>query len=366
MNEAISRRHFVGRLGKAVAAAAVAEGGAKQRVAAGQSSQAGQNEQQPHFETRGVVLVPEDLTWKAWPERAKQAGLTTIALHHGASLPVVSSFMRSEIGHRFLEDCGRFGVRVEYELHAIRDLLPRELFGRNPELFRMNDQGQRVSDSNLCVHSERALEIVAENAVAMAKFLRPETNRYFFWGDDAKPWCHCEKCRGYSDSEQALILENHLIAQLRKVDAKAQLAHLAYASTIKAPHQIKPAAGIFLEYAPIRRRYDIPYARQRGAEFADNLELLDANLAVFGVKGAQVLEYWLDVSRFSKWKKPAVKLPWSGEIFSQDLDTYGSRGIRHATTFAVYIDSDYIEKFGEPPLQDYGRRLLRWAPRSTR
>ena len=32
--------------------------------------------------TRGVVLVPEDLTLANWPERAKAAGLTTIDIHH--------------------------------------------------------------------------------------------------------------------------------------------------------------------------------------------------------------------------------------------------------------------------------------------
>ena len=32
--------------------------------------------------TRGVVLMPEDLSLNDWPERGKKAELTTIALHH--------------------------------------------------------------------------------------------------------------------------------------------------------------------------------------------------------------------------------------------------------------------------------------------
>ena len=36
----------------------------------------------PQFTTRGIVLVPEDLTLADWPERAKAAGLTTIGIHH--------------------------------------------------------------------------------------------------------------------------------------------------------------------------------------------------------------------------------------------------------------------------------------------
>jgi hypothetical protein len=35
----------------------------------------------PRFATRGVILLPFDLTLSDWPERAAKAGLTTIALH---------------------------------------------------------------------------------------------------------------------------------------------------------------------------------------------------------------------------------------------------------------------------------------------
>jgi hypothetical protein len=70
----------------------------------------------------------------------------------------------------------------------MKELLPRSLFEKNPELFRMNDKGERSPDSNCCVHSERALEIIAENAVTIAKDLQPTTGRYFYWGDDGQPW----------------------------------------------------------------------------------------------------------------------------------------------------------------------------------
>jgi hypothetical protein len=53
---------------------------------------------------------------------------------------------------------------------------------------------------------------------------------------------------------------------------------------------------VFLEYAPIKRRYDTPYEKQSGPGQPDALAALDANLAVFPAATAQVLEYWLDVS----------------------------------------------------------------------
>jgi hypothetical protein len=42
---------------------------------------------------------------------------------------------------------------------------------------------------------------------------------------------------------------------------------------------------------------------------------------VFPAGTAQVLEYWLDVSRFSQWKRPAVRLPWRRDVLEADLAT---------------------------------------------
>jgi hypothetical protein len=314
--------------------------------------------QEGHFLSRGVVLVPQDLPAADWPARAAQVGLTTLALHHGSSTAQVAGFIDSPEGHEFLEACARRGLHVEYELHAMSDLLPRGLFGQRPEWFRMNTQGERTPDANLCVHAEQALETVATNALRLARRLQPTTGRYFFWGDDGLPWCRCPKCREFSDSDQALILENHLLELLRKADPGAQLAHLAYANTLPPPTRVRPAPGVFLEFAPIHRRYDVPYSAQTGAEAQDALVMLRRNLQVFPVETAQVLEYWLDVSRFSQWKRPAVELPWHREVVAADVRTYMELGLRHVTTFGVWIDSDYLNRFGEPtPVSEYGSLL---------
>lgn len=309
------------------------------------------------FITRGVVLVPEDLTLAEWPQQAKAAGLTTIAIHHQKSPRAVVRCVMSEAGERFLAQCRKLGLEVEYELHAMKELLPRQSFDKSPELFRMNNKGERTPDANCCVHSKAALEIIAENAVAIAKVLRPTTGRYFYWGDDGRPWCRCPKCRELSPSEQAVVVENRICQSLRSVDPKAQVAHLAYSNTLKPPRNVKPDDRVFLEFAPIRRRYDIPYARQT-ARIADRLDALDANLEVFPRDTAQVLEYWLDVSRFSRWKRPGVKLPWNKEVFLADVETYRKRGIRHITTFAAWINADYKKRFGDLTfIKEYGRGL---------
>lgn len=316
------------------------------------------------FHTRGIVLAPKDLDWPLWPQRAAQAELTTIALHDGLSPAAVAAYIRSDAGQRFLAQCRDLGLEVEYELHAMQELLPRDLFDKNPELFRMDDKGARIREYNLCVHAPRALEIACENAVRMAREMRPTTGRYYYWGDDGIVWCRCPKCKSLSDSEQSLMVTNQLWRALKTVDPRAQIAHLAYHNTLEAPRQVRPEPGVFLEFAPIDRKYDVPFESGDPTN-KRHLESLDANLEIFDRARAQVLEYWMDVSMFSRWKRPAVKLPFNPQVLAADLQTYGSRGIRHVTSFGVYLDSEYVSRFGEPPINAYGLALAEFTPPSN-
>ena len=50
----------------------------------------------------------------------------------------------------------------------------------------------------------------------------------------------------------------HLLRALRLHDPRASLAHLAYLNSLEPPKKVRPESGVFLEYAPIRRRYDTP------------------------------------------------------------------------------------------------------------
>ena len=313
---------------------------------------------EPFFKTRGVVLTTPDLSTLDWPQRAAGAGLTTIATHVTPS--EVSKFIQSDRGREFLVQCRETGIAVEHELHAMNDLLPRELFEKDPSMFPMNEKGERRPEFNCCVHSSKAIDIICRNAVEYADILKPTTSRYFYWIDDGKPMCKCSHCRIYSDSEQALILENEMLKALREIDKQATLAHLAYAKTMEPPVQVKPMPGVFLEFAPISRTWSEPITRREAkkGQHGRYLDLLDANLEVFGKEDAQILEYWLDVSLFSSWKRNArKKLPWRRDVFLQDIGAYARRGIRHITSFAVYIDADYVKRYGQPPLDDYGNGL---------
>ncbi len=328
-------------------------------------SQLAEKQEASHFKTRGLVLDVNDLSTVDWPRRAKAAGLTTLATHVTPSQ--VTEFIQSERGKRFLDECEQYGIEVEHELHAMADLLPRNLFEEDSTMFRMNEEGKRVPDYNLCVHSDKALQVVCDNAVKYAKILTPTTGRYFYWIDDAMPMCKCPKCKEYSDSEQALILENAIVKALRReVDPAATLAHLAYVNTLDAPVKVKPEEGIFLEFAPIHRTWEkslldtttTGWNAKETITHGAYLRSLDENLKVFPTETAQVLEYWLDVSLFSQWKKPAIALPWHKQVFLEDIDVYAKRGIQHVTSFGVYMDDQFIKNFPDLTfLDEYGKGL---------
>ena len=313
------------------------------------------------FQMRGVVLSVDDLRTLDWPRLAAENGINTIGTHIFPDQVV--EFVRSDEGKRFLQECERYGINIEHQLHAISALLPRELFDEDSTMFRMQD-GQWVRDFNLCVSSPKALDIVAANALYYSQLLPASNHRYYYWMDDGPPMCACTECSQYSDSEQALIVENRILQELRTLDPQAQVAHLAYHNTLSAPIKVKPRDGVFLEFAPFYRDWQSPLsdeaAEGRGMTHGENLLHLEENLKVFPAETAVVLEYWLDVSLFSGWKKPAIQLPWNHSVFASDLDTYRNLGIRNVTSFAVYIDSAYVAAYPDLSfLKEYGEAFSR-------
>ena len=143
---------------------------------------------------------------------------------------------------------------------------------------------------------------------------------------------------------------------LRKIDPEATVAHLAYLTTSLAPpKKVKPKEGIFLEYAPIARDYSKPLEERHVKNIKDNLE-------IFPAETAHILEYWLDVSMYSKWKRDNItELPWNKEYCDRDVEQYTSYGIKSVTCFGAWINKDYHDKFGkgkaENAVLEYGEAL---------
>ena len=304
---------------------------------------------------RGIVVYPSDLTsvgCKKWVEMANDAGLNVIGLHSDTrleTLPKLKTFLESEQGRIFLAECEKYNIDVEYEQHILMELLPRDLSEEHPEFFRVDKEGKRNGDYNMCFTSEEAMEIVKKNAVEIAHWIKPTSHRYFFWTDDVQLYCNCAECSKYSPSEQVLLYENAILKALKEYDPEATVAHLAYHKTLAPPKKVKPLPGVFFEFAPIQRDYDNPLD-------AELLTHLKNNLEIFPQETAHILEYWLDVSMFSNWEKDnLVKVPCSKEEIRRDVELYEKLGIKSMTTFGAWINADYMQKFGE----DYSQKIVR-------
>jgi hypothetical protein len=248
------------------------------------------------------------------------------------------------------------GIDVEYELHSMSTLLPRSLFDSRPELFRMDKEGERQQKGNLCIASDEALSIVADKAVEVARILQPTTHRYYFWMDDMEGfYCLCPHCRGISPSDQSLIVMERILSALRsRVDPMAQVAYLAYCETLPTPTRPIPE-GIFLEYAPYRRRWDRPLDDASCPENAEHLRVLQDLLTRFDPKTTHILEYWVDCSLFSGYKKPPKAIPFYEDVMAADMALYKSLGTESVTSFAVDVDEEYERLHGLGAMEGYAR-----------
>ena len=311
----------------------------------------------PKEELRGVVVYPDDITslgLEEWERRIDLGGINLIGLHAATSndpIDTLEAFICSDAGKAFLDLCARKGVGVEYELHALETLLPRSLFGAHPEWFRADEHGERVADYNLCFSSEEAVEAIRPQLERLLQWMKPTTHRYFLWPDDKEyKYCYCEQCRQRSPSEQTLLFENRLLALLREYDPQATLAHLAYHQTLVPPRRVRPAEGIFLEYAPILRDYAVALPPAQ-------LQALRGNLQAFPPATQHILEYWLDESMNSRWKKDALQpLAFDPARCARDVALYRSLGAASITNFATWLNADYIARYGstDPLFGGYG------------
>lgn len=315
-------------------------------------------------ERRGLIIHPEELD-ASWPDRLCDAHINTLGLHPvggiNAAQTLESAIQRHSLPYfrELLKKLDRLGIRVEYEAHAMGWLLPRGLFDIMPDWFRMDESGARVNDFNLCPSNTEALDYVAERASLLARLTETGSDRYFFWLDDvADKRCFCPKCRSLSAGDQQMLTVNSMLRGIRTYNRQAKLCYLAYVDTITGPDTVSPADSVFLEYAPIRRDSHRPLFDADSAENAAEVRHINHLIDVFGRKGSQVLEYWIDNSRFSGWKKPPKQLLLDSDVMKADVAAYRALGFENITSFGCYLGADYSALWGEPPVQEYGDILF--------
>ena len=309
----------------------------------------------------GVVIDPLELD-ENWIRRVREGGIDLLGLHPNpkdSSPEQMQAWCGQEENRRFLAELRSMGVQIEWEVHALSWLLPRGLFEKHPDFFRMNEEGQRTADHNLCCGSEGALETLRQNAAKLARLLPSDTHRYHFWLDDvSSSRCCCPHCRDMRAADQALTVYNAILEGLRREDPLAKQCYLAYHDTNAVPEAVRPVEGIYLEYAPFMRDHRRPLADGNSPQNASEIKNLPALVALFGTEDAQALDYWLDNSLFSGWKKPPKEFHMEQDVLRQDAEYYRQQGFGWITTFACYLGREYTDLYPEPEdTVRYGKAL---------
>lgn len=310
---------------------------------------------------RGVVLLVDEIS-ERWLDLMKKAELNVLGVHEIVtekpnSVDKVLDRLENGNLRQLIEKFEENGILVEYELHALEWLLPRELFDTRPELFRVDKNQNRVRELNCCASNPDALAIISDRAEELANRLRCKSHNYYLWMDDAyESSCCCEKCKQYNCSDQNMIVMGAVLDGLKRYDPEARLAYLAYADSLDVP-TVAPRKEMFLEFAPITRNHKKPINDPSEPANKRYVDLLEGLLKIFDVNDAHILEYWIDNSLFSGYKKPPIELPFEAEVMAKDVEFYRSLGFKSMKAFGAYLGDDYFELFGNPPIEKYGNNF---------
>ena len=304
-----------------------------------------------------ILIHPDELT-ENWIKRAKENSIDVIGIHPvggyraSESLSELVELMEDNNFTNLIDEAIEQGIKIEYEMHAASYLLPRDLFLSNPEYFRMDENGNRTNDKNMCVSNQKALTYVAKNAALLSSKLYKSTDRYYFWMDDVKDKrCMCDKCRHLSMSDQQMIYVNNMLKEIQMTNPKAKMVYLAYFDCIEPPKWIKPIKGVFFEYAPMEK-YTLSNEEysKLGIDESENLKNL---FKTFSYADSKVLEYWLDNSMYSDWKKPEKKFIQDKRRIEEDIKRYLDYGFEYISSFACYLGPEYEKLYGQPDISAF-------------
>ncbi len=306
----------------------------------------------------GLLIHPEELD-DMCVEVLPSLGVSVLGIHPVGgsqahlSLARLLKQVKDPDFHKRVATLEAKGISVEFACHALTYLLPRDLFQKNPEWFRMSPEGNRLAESNCCASNTEAFETISAACAKLAADLPTRDHRYHLWLDDIfNGGCWCEPCRQMSHSDQALTIVHAMLAGLKRTDPEAKLSFLAYHDTMETPN-IKPHPDVYLEYAPMARDHHVPINAPHCEKNAGQFRPLASLLRTFGCKDATALDYWMDNSMFSGWKKPPRKLVPDLQVAAADVDVYRQMGMEYITTFACYLGEDYRELWGDPPVRDF-------------
>ncbi len=314
--------------------------------------------QAPSFKGRCLIIghaafMADTDGWIVWAARNRLntvfIHVTTEALAFGAAPEKQWEKKRDAV----LEMMKDRGMVIEYGGHRLASFLPRDLFKKNPGMFRMAG-GERTADFNFCPSSLEALAVIQRNAKEYF-CEHPYADVFHAWPDDilGGGWCSCPKCVRYTPSEQALMAVNAVAAVLQKVNPRAQLSFLSYYDTEEVPRKVKPLPNICMLWAPRKRCYAHALsAAACGVNVPRYTKGFEAQVNYFRARGTQparVFEYYLDAILFKS------VLPPLAAVMRRDLAFYRAAG---AHTVQALMTGDHPWVSAQPNAWIFAR--LAW------
>jgi hypothetical protein len=274
----------------------------------------------PAFPTRILFYWPNNYSSMLdWIDFCAKVRLNRLAFHYTWPARDWYILLRSQL----LPELQKRGMEIEVGGHFLSTFLPRTLFPKDPDWFRMSEQGKRINDFNLNPFNQEALDYLASGAIPYLQQM-PEASLFHLWADDIEGggWSREPGKEDYSPSDQALLVSNYLVKKLREKLPHAGFAYLAYHDTVYPARVVKPAPGLIYLYAPRERCYahalNDPTC-DLNHRYAQSLE---NGLRAFGSANAEVFEYYADQILYENMTNPPIP-----EVLSADLKYYHKLGI---------------------------------------
>ena len=306
-----------------------------------------------------LLIHPEELD-TTWLDQLEALRVGALGLHPvgGKRANETLAAMLARFGtpgyRALLDDAAARGIEVTCEMHALRYLLPEDALTAHPDWRRVNAQGERSADFNLCPSRHDALDFLSERAAELYARLPGRPRRVALWLDDAPDaFCHCEKCRDISPSDQQMITLNAMLRGIRTIRPDAKLSYLAYFETLPAPTRHDLKEGLYLEFAPYQRDLTRPLDDASCAANRGETAHLPLLLDFFGREDATALDYWFDNSLLSGYQKPPKRLEPHADVVRADMALYRRLGFERIESFACYLGADYRALYGLPDLTSF-------------
>ncbi len=149
-----------------------------------------------------------------------------------------------------LEEAAKRGILFKVGHHdAIDTLLPQRgnkyfrehYFETHPEYYRLTEEGKRFEMVDhwgqmvLCSRNEEMINQISEN-LNLWLFKNPQVKIYALLNKDGKaPQCCCDKCKGYTKSENYTYMINEIAKRVKPIHPDVTINMLAYTDLWSAP-----------------------------------------------------------------------------------------------------------------------------------